>query len=191
LLLIYGFNHMIRFNSAGDFNLPVGNVDFNKNVYMAICNYLNFMEHNDVTFYNLDFAEFIDRLKFDKNAYIYFDPPYLISDSEYNKYWNESEELRLCDYLTELDNKGVRFGITNLVSHKGAYNEIFLKWARKYFIYDINSNYISFNDNSVKKDSREVFVTNYECSEEKTAVFFDYHEKPRKDSEVYQMSFAF
>jgi DNA adenine methylase len=36
LLLIYGFNHMIRFNSAGRFNLPVGNVDFNKNVYNAI-----------------------------------------------------------------------------------------------------------------------------------------------------------
>lgn len=42
LLLIYGFNHMIRFNSKGDFNLPVGNVDFNKNVYIALINYLNF-----------------------------------------------------------------------------------------------------------------------------------------------------
>ena len=44
LLLIYGFNHMIRFNSAGKFNLPVGNVDFNKNVYNAICHYISFME---------------------------------------------------------------------------------------------------------------------------------------------------
>ena len=32
MLLIYGFNRMLRFNSKGDFNLPVGNVDFNKNV---------------------------------------------------------------------------------------------------------------------------------------------------------------
>ena len=37
LLLIYGFNHMIRFNKSGKFNLPVGNVDFNKNVYKASC----------------------------------------------------------------------------------------------------------------------------------------------------------
>ena len=28
-------------------------------------------------------------------------------------------------------------------------------------VYDIESNYISFNDNTIKKDSKEVFVTNY------------------------------
>ena len=161
LLLIYGFNHMIRFNRAGLFNLPVGNVDFNRNVYEALCHYLDFMEHNDVVFYNLDFANFIDCVNLDENSYIYFDQPYLISDSEYNKRWNESEERRLCKCLDELNKKGIRFGVTNLVSHKGAINNIFLEWADKYFMYDINSNYISFNDNTVKKDSKEVFVTNY------------------------------
>ncbi len=29
-LLIYGFNRMLRFNKKGDFNLPVGDVDFNR-----------------------------------------------------------------------------------------------------------------------------------------------------------------
>ena len=86
LLLIYGFNHMIRFNRAGKFNLPVGNVDFNKNVYNAICHYLTFMEQRDITFYNLDFMEFLNTIEPDKNSYIYLDPPYLISGSEYNKY---------------------------------------------------------------------------------------------------------
>lgn len=36
LLLIYGFNRMLRFNRNGDFNLPVGNVDFNNNVVNAL-----------------------------------------------------------------------------------------------------------------------------------------------------------
>ena len=36
LLLIYGFNRMLRFNKNGDFNLPVGNVDFNANVVNAL-----------------------------------------------------------------------------------------------------------------------------------------------------------
>ena len=31
VLLIYGFNRILRFNLSGKFNLPVGNVDFNKN----------------------------------------------------------------------------------------------------------------------------------------------------------------
>lgn len=39
LLLIYGFNRMLRFNKRGDFNLPVGNVDFNSNVVSALENY--------------------------------------------------------------------------------------------------------------------------------------------------------
>ena len=57
---------------------------------------------------------------------------------------------------------GVKFGITNLIYHKGKENETFNKWSKKYNVYDIDSNYISFNDNTVKKDSKEVFVTNYE-----------------------------
>ena len=55
LLLIYGFNHMIRFNSSNQFNLPVGNVDFNKNVYTALIDYLNFISNNDICFFNYDY----------------------------------------------------------------------------------------------------------------------------------------
>ena len=191
LLLIYGFNHMIRFNRSGQFNLPVGNVDFNKNVHDAICNYLNFMERNEVVFYNLDFAQFMAQIDLDEDAYVYFDQPYLISDSEYNKHWNESEERRLCECLEELDKKSIRFGVTNLVSHKGLRNEIFLEWAEKYFIYDINSNYISFNDNTIKKDSREVFVTNYGNAQSKTVIFLNDVKKSGKNTEFSQMRLAF
>lgn len=161
LLLIYGFNHMIRFNKAGLFNLPVGNVDFNSNVYNALCGYLDFMSNHSISFYNMDYMGFLNNIELDGRSYVYLDPPYLISGSEYNKYWNEGEEKRLCNYLDELDKAGVRFGITNLINHKGRVNEIFMKWSRKYISYNINSNYISFNDNTIKEDSKEVFVTNY------------------------------
>ncbi len=161
LLLIYGFNHMIRFNSAGLFNLPVGNVDFNKNVFDALNNYLDFMENKNIRFFNQDYMSFMNEISFDKNTYVYLDPPYLISGSEYNKYWNDQEELRLCDFLDKINSKGIKFGITNLINHKGNVNETFLKWSQKYHSYNINSNYISFNDNTIKADSKEVFVTNY------------------------------
>ncbi len=39
LLLIFGFNRMLRFNSKGEYNLPVGNVDFNKNTEVALNDY--------------------------------------------------------------------------------------------------------------------------------------------------------
>lgn len=161
LLLIYGFNHMIRFNASGNFNLPVGNVDFNKNVYHAIIHYLSFMEESNIEIYNMDFMEFLNTINPDTDSYIYLDPPYLISGSEYNKYWNENEEQRLCEYLDTLNEKGVRFGITNLINHKGIVNKTFLEWSKKYLVYNIDSNYISFNDNTIKESSKEVFVTNY------------------------------
>lgn len=163
ILLIYGFNHMIRFNSSGDFNLPVGNVDFNKNVYKAIFNYMSFMRENNIKFFNMDFKDFLKTVEseLDKDSFVYLDPPYLISGSEYNKYWNEEEEKRLCEFLDKLNDKGIRFGITNLICHKGKINQTFTEWSKKYHIYSIDSNYISFNDNTIKTDSREVYVTNY------------------------------
>lgn len=161
LLLIYGFNHMIRFNRSGLFNLPVGNVDYNKNVYTALCDYLDFMDKHDVQFFNKDYRTFLNGLSFDKKTFIYFDPPYLISGSEYNKYWNSEEEKKLCEQLDLLNANGVHFGITNLICHKGKTNTTFLEWSKKYICYEISSNYISFNDNTIKANSKEVYITNY------------------------------
>lgn len=164
LLLIYGFNHMIRFNSSDDFNLPVGDVDFNKNVYNALHNYLEVCKDRKLIFENKDYKTFLHNLKIRKNktTYVYCDPPYLISASEYNKYWTEKDEKELYILLDTLNDKGIKFGITNLVRHKGKTNTILEEWAKKYFVYNIKSNYISFNDNTIKADSSEVFITNYE-----------------------------
>lgn len=161
LLLIYGFNHMIRFNGKGDFNLPVGNVDFNNNVYQALNNYLDFVGEHEIEFFNMDYISFLEKIRFDKNSYVFLDPPYLISMSEYNKLWNDKKENELCEYLDSLNDRGIKFGITNLITHKGKVNQRFLEWSKKYCAYDVKSNYISFNDNTIKADSQEVFVTNY------------------------------
>ena len=161
LLLIYGFNHMIRFNGKGDFNLPVGNVDFNNNVYQALNNYLDFVGEHEIEFFNSDYIAFLEKIRFDKNSYVFLDPPYLISMSEYNKLWNDKKEDELCEYLDSLNDRGIKFGITNLITHKGKVNQRFLEWSKKYCAYDVKSNYISFNDNTIKADSQEVFVTNY------------------------------
>src|SRR3989338_9042547 len=49
ILLIYGFNRMLRFNGGGKFNLPVGNVDFNKNVVNALNGYFDFVNNKKIT----------------------------------------------------------------------------------------------------------------------------------------------
>lgn len=160
VLLIYGFNRMLRFNGNGDFNLPVGNVDFNQNVVNALNSYFNYIFDKDIYFYNMDFEQFINSVKPNEDDFVYLDPPYLITFSEYNKLWNEDTEHRLLDLLDQLDQNNVRFAISNIIKHKNKYNEIFYLWAKKYNVINISSNYISFHDNT-QKGSYEVLVTNY------------------------------
>ncbi|TQR61290.1 Dam family site-specific DNA-(adenine-N6)-methyltransferase [Campylobacter troglodytis] len=161
LLLIYGFNRFLRFNARGDFNLPVGNVDFNANVFNALNGYFDFVKSRKIEFFNLDYAEFLANFEFNKDDFIYFDPPYLISDSEYNKLWSEDKEREFYAFLDALNLKGVCFGLSNLLTHKGRHNALLEHFARKYHCTNIVSNYISFNDNSIKKDSKELYVSNF------------------------------
>ncbi|WP_235853046.1 DNA adenine methylase [Helicobacter labacensis] len=160
LLLIYGFNHMLRFNSKGEFNLPVGNVDFNRNVVGALKTYFERTKSQKIQFSCLDFREFLGQMAFQEGDFIYCDPPYLISGSEYNKLWGTAQEKDLYAFLHDLDTRGVAWGLSNLVTHKGQENPYLLEFAKNYKTFDIQSNYISFKDNSLKKDSKEVFITN-------------------------------
>ncbi|MBO6035996.1 MAG: Dam family site-specific DNA-(adenine-N6)-methyltransferase [Acetobacter sp.] len=162
LLLIYGFNRILRFNSKGDFNLPVGNVDFNKNVVNALKTYFRNVCSKTIHFFNCDYKEFINLLTYKENDFIYLDPPYLITFSEYNKLWNKDKERELLDLLDELTRNKVKWSISKQVAdyNKNTHNEIYGNLMQQYNIHKINSYYISFNNNKVRPTS-EVLVTNY------------------------------
>ncbi|APG73923.1 Dam family site-specific DNA-(adenine-N6)-methyltransferase [Lactobacillus delbrueckii] len=162
LLLVYGFNHMTRFNRAGMFNLPVGNVDWNKNVESALRNYAEYANNNNVSVCNYDFEKFVLNQKIEANDFLYFDPPYLITFSEYNKMWDNNTENRLYNLLDILDEKGAKWGLSNVLTHKGKTNQILADWIenKNYNVYSIKSNYISKFDNTIKDDTKEVFITN-------------------------------
>ena len=160
ILLIYGFNRMLRFNSKGEFNIPVGNVDFNQNVEKALKDYLNFVKGRAIRFENLDFRIFMDKIKLNKHDFIYLDPPYLITFSEYNKIWNEKREVELLNLLDKINSKNIKFAISNVTKYKGKTNELFVEWMKKYNSKKIKSNYISYYDNSIK-EFEEVLVFNY------------------------------
>lgn len=160
VLLIYGFNRMLRFNKKGEFNLPPGDVDFNANAYEALSDYFTILQNRHIEWNNLDFRDFLHGIEYRQNDLIYLDPPYLITFSEYNKFWNDETEHDLLNLLDELNQEGVRFAISNVTHYRGKINEEFLNWSAHYYSYPIKSNYISFNDNTIKQFN-EVLVTNY------------------------------
>ena len=159
-LLIYGFNRMLRFNKKGDFNLPVGNVDFNQNTYNAIVDYFTILKEKNTVWYNEDFRVFLNNIDYREDDLVYLDPPYLITFSEYNKLWNEETERELLNLLDDLNKRNIKFAISNVTHYKGKVNNLFLEWSKHYNSFPIKSNYISFNDNTVK-NFNEVLVTNF------------------------------
>lgn len=160
LLLIYGFNRMLRFNRHNDFNIPVGNVDFNQNVVDALNNYFDIVANRDIEWHSEDFRDFFHNLNLDNDDFIYLDPPYLITFSEYNKLWNPGTETDLLNILDDFNARHIRFAISNVTHYKGRINKLFLEWANQYNIHNVHSNYISYHDNTIKQFN-EVLVTNY------------------------------
>ena len=160
ILLIYGFNRMLRFNGGGKFNLPVGNVDFNKNVVNALNGYFDFVQNKKMTLSSKDFRTYFANRKYSKNDFVYLDPPYLITASEYNKRWDQKAEADLLKMIDDLDKKGVKFALSNVTHYNGSKNDLLIDWMKKYKTHKIESNYISYHNNG-KKQIKEVLITNY------------------------------
>jgi len=161
VLMIYGFNRMLRFNRKGEFNIPVGNVDFNSNVAIALLAYAERTLNRKINFSNLTFKDFLNGISYKTGDFVYLDPPYLITASEYNKGWNEANEISLYAILDELNEKGVKFALSNVEIYGNRQNTILENWMKRYYVNVIRSNYINYFDNR-KKSLREVLVCNYE-----------------------------
>ena len=164
ILLIYGFNRILRFNCEGNFNLPVGNVDFNKNTTNALNKYFETVKKKKIKFQTKDFSDFLNQIKFKKNDFIYLDPPYLITFGEYNKFWNEEREEELLNYLDLLKKKKVNWALSNITDYnkrgEKLENKILKRWMKQYHVKKIKSNYISFHNNK-QKNIKEVLIKNF------------------------------
>lgn len=167
ILICYSFNHQIRFNSKGEFNMPFGKdrSQFNPSIEK---NLINFVEGiKGIKFTSLDFNDF-DFNDLNEGDYVYCDPPYLITCASYNEQdgWNENCEIKLLHLLEELNKKGVHFGLSNVLSNKGKTNEILQKWTEKhpeFTVHHLNHSYSNCSYHAKDKETKsdEVFITNY------------------------------
>ena len=159
LLVIFGFNRLLRFNASGEFNVPVGNVDFNANTASALANYIEWSSANSPVFSAADYKTALSTAR-GKNDFVYVDPPYLIAEAEYNKTWGEEQELELLAVLDDLSEAGVRWALSNALVYRGRENTHLKKWASKYNVHRLKASYLNYHNN-VDKISGEVVVTNY------------------------------
>lgn len=166
LLIVYSFNNQLRFNRKGEFNLPVGKRDFNCKMQKKLGNFIDRIKSGDYGFTNVDFrAVNID--DFTDKSFFYVDPPYLITCATYNEQegWTEQDEFDLLSYLERLDEKGIRFALSNVIESKGKKNKILENWIQKqnFRAIPLDYNYSNSNYHTKQRDgiTREVLVVNY------------------------------
>lgn len=160
VLLIYGFNHYIRFNKSGDFNVPVGKVDFSESIYNSMRDFVKYIKTKKILFSNKDFRDM--SLYRDKDAIYYFDPPYLITTAPYNHGWTEKDEMDLLNLLDTLNTDGKRFMLSNVLLSNGKENILLKDWSKNYTVRPMKRQYRNANYQKVNvTDSIEVLIKNF------------------------------
>lgn len=163
VLIIFSFNNQIRFNNKEEFNMPPGKRDFNKNMELKLRKFVKAITNKNIITSSKDFREFTN-YKFSGDDFVYADPPYLISTASYNENggWTQNDEVDLYRFLDMIDNKGIKFALSNIIEHKGKINENLRSWSEKYTKHYLDFNYNNSNYQT-KNSSKtvEILITNY------------------------------
>ena len=168
-LITHAFNYQFAFNSKGEYNMPSGynRSWFSPQLKNKLIKYIQRIKEKNIKFVSHDFNTLnIGNLKL--NDFVYCDPPYLITvgayERDYNCKWSEYKEKELLNFLDIINLKGIKFGLSNVLTHKGKTNEILLEWSKKYNIFHLNKDYknCNYQTNSRKiQKSDEVYICNY------------------------------
>ena len=151
----------VQFNQQNEYNAPFG---YNKvNFELAKRKYFAFVKK--VSGKNIEFCnEHYNMVDVPSNAFVYLDPPYLITTASYNKTWDEQKEKDLYLYLERLDASGIKWALSNVLKNNGEVHPMLFEWVkeRKYHIHYLNADYTHANFRRKNKGgTAEVLITNY------------------------------
>lgn len=158
VLILHSFSNVNRTNDKGDFNANFGCRTLNDSTVKRFEHFKNNVrgiEFSSASFKDLDIC---------LNDFVYCDPPYLITDAVYNKFWNEEREHELYDFLDNLNSNGIKFGLSNVTHHAGKQNDILIEWMQKYNVHNLDKKYLlgQHTDSYEQNKTQEVYVYNYQ-----------------------------
>lgn len=160
-LMFYSFSQQFRFNKKGEFNMPCGDCCFSEKNKEYIKDGCDFFKKNNVLVDKCDFRNLnIDLLTTDD--FVYLDPPYLNTIATYNNSWKEKDENDLYKFCEELNNRGIKFGMSNIFSNKGKSNDKLKEWCEKnnWSVYIFN-NFTYYACGKGNSETVEVFIRNF------------------------------
>lgn len=168
-LILYSFNYQIRFNQNMKYNTPFGKnrSSYNPNIKKNLEKFIKKINKTNVKITKDKFVDF-DFSNLGEDDFVYCDPPYLITTGSYNdgnrgiKDWTIEDEKKLLDILDDLNSRGIKFALSNVLVANDKKNEILTEWSKKYTVYIIENSFNNSNYRRKKKDDIiEVLITNY------------------------------
>lgn len=163
VLILYGYQQQIRFNSNHDFNNPVGLRWFNDKILEKMISFSRRIREINCVFLNCDYADVDNKLT--KNSFVYLDPPYKLTRGSYNDGkrgfdgWNNDLEKRLLEYLDSLSTRGIRFMLSYVIEYSGIPNKQLQDWiTEKGYSFIHLKNVLGISGS--RRD--EVLIINYE-----------------------------
>ena len=166
VLILYGFNNQIRFNSKNQFNIPVGKSDYTANKRDNLLFYSERIKRMNYRIFKQDFFS-LPLSTFKKGDFIFFDPPYLITLATYNESnkWNEKQEMKLYSLLSKLTTKGVRWCLTNVLEKNGQVNHFLQDFMTREKLTPVHLDANFKNYQRKKGKTVEILVKNYDIEE--------------------------
>lgn len=174
VLVAYSFNHQIRFNNSHEFNNPFGKKRscYNARIKENLVSFVDQLQKKNVSFCCNNFDSF-NFSKLSKDDFVYCDPPYLITTGTYNDGkrgftgWGEIEEKKLLSILDYVNQRKIKFALSNVLEHRGKKNNLLLNWIadNKYYLSHFKMNYANSNYHAINNENQrtdEVLITNYD-----------------------------
>jgi DNA adenine methylase len=153
------YGAMFRFNAKGEFNIPYGGIAYNKKNFRQKAenifdeNIIKLFENSEI--HNLDFEEFLNRIKLKSTDFIFLDPPY---DSEFSEYdqnaFTQADQRRLATFLIKSTAKWmVVIKETDFIREIYTHSKVKIVTFNKSYTYNVRGR----NDRAVT----HLIITNY------------------------------
>lgn len=164
IIMKYCYGNVIRFNKNGKINSAYGDGRYNDRTIKSLCNFKQKLK--DVTITNENFFSF-DFSIINKGDFVYLDPPYFNTKGDYNKNWTINDDYKLFKIIEDLNNRGIKFGMSNVFFHNKEVNDHLIKWCEdnNFYVYHLKKKYNPFNARSISVKMDEVYITNFKRKE--------------------------
>ena len=166
-------NNMMRFNKSFKFNQTYGDRGWNESTSKKLIPYIEIIRKfkDKINYLSHKFHEIPIR----ENTMYYCDPPYgrikspdgnmsnkQISEAGYNCYWDYDDDIKLYEYLHNINKIGSSFMVSGVLEHNGNISWMLDKLINDGFYYkEIECDYDKVSKKG-KKSTKEIIILNYE-----------------------------